>query len=241
MKRTSYGWEFIGRVLESRALTPSAHGIVVERPKEFEFRPVQFTFLSLKTAESQDWQDFRPMSLASSPTRPHLEYGVRLGESPWKRAFAGLKAGDEVMVEGPAGHFVLDSSRPAVFVVGGIGVTPIKGMIEYATDLAAPVPLRLLAGNRSTEEIPYREELEALARRNPLLRITNAISRGDPGPSGVRGRIDAKLLAQVAEGLEAPVYYVCGGPEFVDSVTNVLYSGLGATGPDIRAEQFRGY
>ncbi len=75
------------RVVSSRPLTPTTHAIEVEKPKDFTFGPTQFTFLQLPTEEGMD---ARPMSLATSPTRPHLEYAVRLSDSPYKRAFVAL-------------------------------------------------------------------------------------------------------------------------------------------------------
>jgi glycine betaine catabolism B len=66
------------------------------------------------------------MSLATSPTRPHLEYAVRLSDSPYKLAFAALQPGDEVLVCGPIGDFVLHEMRPAILIAGGIGMTPLK-------------------------------------------------------------------------------------------------------------------
>src|SRR5206468_13025624 len=88
------GWggrAFETPVLSSSQLTPTTHGIAVKKPVGFSFRPVQFTFLALRTDEG--WHA-RPMSLASSPTRPNLEYAVRISESPFKRAFASLRPGD---------------------------------------------------------------------------------------------------------------------------------------------------
>ena len=102
------------------------------------------------------------MSLATSTTRPHLEYGVRLSESAFKRAFAALQPGDTVVVQGPLGHYLLDTSRPAVLVAGGIGITPLKGMAEYAADRTLPIPVRLVSSNRTEEEIIFKEELQAL-------------------------------------------------------------------------------
>ena len=117
--------------MSSRPLTPTTHGIRVEKPAGFTFEPTQFTFLQLETP---DGVDVRPMSLATSPTRPDLEYGVRVSDSAYKRAFAALQSGDTVTVQGPLGHYILDQSRPAVLVAGGIGITPLKGMAEYAAD-----------------------------------------------------------------------------------------------------------
>src|SRR5438132_7740448 len=124
---------FRTRIVSSRALTPSTRAIETEKPSGFTFRPTQFTFLQLQTEEGMD---ARPISLATSPTRPHLEYAVRLLDSPYKRAFAALQPGDEVAVFGPIGDFVLHDTKPAVLLAGGVGITPVKGMAEYAADKA---------------------------------------------------------------------------------------------------------
>src|SRR5216117_3841396 len=179
-------------VVSSRPLTPSTHEIRIEKPKAFVFRPTQFTFLQLKTKEGMD---ARPMSLASSPTRPHLEYAVRLSGSPYKRAFAALQPGDEIRVFGPIGDFVLHETRPAVLLAGGIGITPFKGMAEYAADMALPIPIRLVYSNRSEDEIVYRHELEALETQNARFRVLHTLTRStDDGWQGKTGRIDQDLL-----------------------------------------------
>src|SRR5881628_1679053 len=145
------------RVLDSRPITPSIHGIRVERPREFAFRPVQYVGLEIPTPYGTEEY---PMSLASSPTRDYLEFGARIGPSPWKQSFRALKPEDEVEIDGPYGHFVLDESRDAMFVAGGIGVTPLKGMAEYIADTRWPHQAVLVHSNQREEEIPYREELE---------------------------------------------------------------------------------
>src|SRR5881628_3504691 len=165
---------FAGRVAVSRPLTTGTHAIEVEKPDAFSFRPTQFTWLQIATA--QGW-DVRPMSLATSPTRPRLEYAVRLSDSEYKQAFASLHTGDRVGVVGPVGDFVLDERRPAVLVAGGIGITPLKGMAEYATDEGLPIPMRLLYSSRSQEEIVYRKELEALERKNRNFRVLHTLTR----------------------------------------------------------------
>lgn len=234
------GRRFETRVVRSRALTPTTHGIELEKPADFIFQPTQFTFLQLDTPNGLD---ARPMSLATSSTRPHLEYGVRVSDSAFKRAFAALQPGDAVVVQGPLGHYILDTSRPAILVAGGIGITPLKGMAEYAVDRKLPIPLRLVYSNRTVEEIVYREELTLLARTNPNFEVLYTLTRPAPGTwEGRTGRIGvgADLLAEAAAGLGRPVYYLCGAPGFIETCLRSLVNS-GVAEADIRFEIFRGY
>ncbi|HKT21721.1 MAG TPA: FAD-dependent oxidoreductase, partial [Nitrososphaerales archaeon] len=133
-RASSRGWAgkpLEARVVASRRITPTAHSVLLQKPPGFSFGPTQFTFLSLKT---EDGFHTRPMSIATSPTRPTLEYAVRVSDSPFKRAFAALRPGEAAFVQGPFGRFLLREDRPAVLVAGGIGITPLKGMAEYAAD-----------------------------------------------------------------------------------------------------------
>lgn len=107
---------FRAKVIESRALTPTVHGIKIEKPAGFTFQPVQFCGLEFETSEGSEEYS---MSLACSPTKSYLEFGARIASgTPWKRAFAALKPGDEVEIDGAYGHFVLDETHDAVFVAG---------------------------------------------------------------------------------------------------------------------------
>lgn len=228
------------RVLESWKETPTTHVVRFAKPPGFDFLPVQFCGLELETEEGGIEYS---MSLASSPTQPFLEFGARVAsQTPWKRAFAALKKGDEGEVDGPYGHFVLDEGRPAVFVAGGIGITPLKGMIRYATDKKLPTPLRLVYSNRNAGEIAYRKELDELARGNPNLRIHHTITRpahGD-GWTGRTGRIDKALLQEAAAGLDDPAFYICGLPEMVQDHFVILRE-MGVPRERLLAEQFWGY
>ena len=226
-------------VVSSRRLTSTTHDIEVKKPAGFSFRPVQFTFLGLKTDRGLD---VRPMSLASSPTRTNLEYGVRLSESTFKHAFAALQPGDSVVLQGPFGDFVLEEKRPAVLLAGGIGITPLKGMAEYVSDKALPIPVRLLYSNSDEEDIAYRSELEELERRNPRFRVIHTLTGNDvpKGWKGLMGRIGKKQLKEATEGLDRPVYYACGKPGMVMAMIGLL-SEADVPEDDIRVELFRGY
>jgi glycine betaine catabolism B len=220
-------------------VTPTVHSVRFEKPPGFEFAPVQFCGLEFMTAVgSLEY----PMSLACSPTRPYLEFGARMSDSPWKQAFAELRPGDEAEVDGAYGHFLLDESAPAVLVAGGIGITPLKGMAEFAADRHLPIDVRLLYSNRNEEEIAYRSELEALTRENPRFGVVHTLTRAEEASvwTGRRGRIDSDLLTKTARGLSDPVYYLCGTGGMVQQTYASLLS-LGVPADRIRYEVFRGY
>jgi ferredoxin-NADP reductase len=73
-------------------------------------------------------------------------FSTRIRDSPYKKRLSTLEENAKVKVRGPEGQFVLhrDSSKPAVFLSGGIGVTPFRSMIKYATDKQLPKKLQCL-------------------------------------------------------------------------------------------------
>lgn len=225
-------------MISSRRITPRSHAVRLRKPPGFSFLPVQFTFLSLETDMGTE---ARPMSIATSPTRPDLEYAVRLSDSAFKRAFASLRVGDRVGVQGPFGRFLLREDRPAVLLAGGIGITPLKGMAEYAADMRLDIPVRLIYSNRTEEGIAYRAELEELERRNPRFRVLHTLTGERPeGWEGSLGRIGQEHLGAAADHLDAPVYYVCGKPDMVAGTLGLL-SERGVAESDVTVEVFRGY
>ncbi|MDX1611787.1 MAG: FAD-dependent oxidoreductase [Candidatus Thermoplasmatota archaeon] len=242
---TAYGVEFEAKVLDSQPLTPTSHHLRVTRPPGFSFDPVQFTYLSIKTPEAPDYSDYRPMSLASSPTRDHLAYGAKITGSAYKQAFQALEPGDRVLVEGPVGDFILDESRPAVFLAGGIGITPIKGMLEYVADRRVDLPCLLLYSARTPAELAYRRELDELAMARSTIESVYTITRpeeSDEPWEGRVGRIDARLLEPVTgeRRWRRARYYVCGTPGMVEDMTDLL-AELGIPETRIVHEGFWGY
>jgi ferredoxin-NADP reductase len=226
-------------VLESHAQTPTTHSIRVSKPEGFSFRVSQAVRLYL---DADGGPALRPMSIASSPTKDYLEFAVRRSESAFKGAFVSLKKGDEVGIMGPLGHFFLDPDRPAILLAGGIGITPLKSMIEFATDVGLPTNLTLVYSNRSPDEIVFKRELDEFALKNPNLEVIYTITRpsyGD-GWSGRVGRIDGSLLRQVSVGKHDAMYYICGTPGMVSSLIGMLLA-IGVQPERIMQETFRGY
>src|SRR5881392_451157 len=76
----------------------------------------------------------RPFTIASAPHERELMIATRMRDSTFKRALGVLPIGAKLSIDGPAGVMVLheDESRPAVFLAGGIGITPFLAMARDA-------------------------------------------------------------------------------------------------------------
>ncbi len=105
----------------------------------------------------------RSFSLANAPhddefLELHLRH-VEKGEFT-EQVFERMKVKDMVRIEGPHGEFYLreDSPRPLIFVAGGTGFAPIKGIIEHAFAAAVTRPMRLYWGARAKVDL-YLDEL----------------------------------------------------------------------------------
>ena len=220
-------------VVDVRAETPTILRLRLKRPTGFQPRAGQFAVLRLRTEQGPD---LRPLSIASPPGADELEFATRVGPSAYKAAFAALQHGVQVKVSRPIGSFRLDASRPAVMVAGGIGITPLRSMLAAATAEGHTAPIRLLFSNHTAEEIPFRRELEELARAHRDLHITWVLSTSTAGaPPGdvVAGRITVDRLRAQLRQLPEAVFYVTGPAVMVDNLTRAL-RGIGVGRSQLR-------
>ena len=95
--------------------------------REVDFRPGQYFFVTLLDPPYDDDKGpRRHITVVTSPNdRNTLGLATRLRDSAFKKSLQELEVGDEVEVEPPKGKFMLpeDTSRPLVFLAGGIGAT----------------------------------------------------------------------------------------------------------------------
>jgi len=217
-----------------------------EKPAGFSFKPGQTIDVIRIDAPAADAQDARhTFSLVSAPFQGELVVATRMRDSAFKRAFKSMPIGSPAKLEGPFGSFALhkDPGRPAVFIAGGIGITPFMSMLRQAAKDWSPQPLYLVYSNRRPEDAAFLAELEELARDNRnfrMLATMTDMSKSARKWDGATGLVDSALLKRFAGGLVSPVYYVVGPPAMVKAMQETL-SQAGVDGEDIRVEEFYGY
>lgn len=227
-----------------RNLTPTSFAVTLTRLDGTAFPPFapgQYATLSFPGYRRLKGE--RSFSIASSPDdRLQLEFGVRVA-GQYTTAMSRVRQGDQAMIGGPYGRFTFDPARDhsAVFIAGGIGITPFLGMIRAATDQHLENDLTLLYSVRTLTDAPFAPEIDKLERINPQLRVIYAISDKQVPAGSVRlipGRITPDLLNLAVGGSPwGRSYFLCGPPAFMAAMTANLRA-MGVSNAAIRTERF---
>jgi ferredoxin-NADP reductase len=216
-----------------------AHGTMAfrfDKPAGFSFKPGQAIDLILSDPAVSGTEGARhAFSIVSAPHEGTLEIATRMRDSAFKNALARLPIGGAVEVDGPFGSLTLHNKldRAAVFVAGGIGITPFMSMLRQAAHDRLDQRLLLLCSNRRAEDTPFLAELQALERQSDNFRLLARMTDRD-------GFVDEKAIKQFVGDAAAPIHYLAGPPAMVDAM-KALLRGAGVSDADVRSEQFYGY
>lgn len=226
-------------VLETKQLTPSTHLIRVAKPEGFSFLAIQSAALMIEKGYGIQRH---AMSIASSPSRDYMEWATRNSDSDFKKTLLSLQKGDPISFMGPKGNFLLESEIPAVFIAGGIRITPFRSMLEFISDELLKTPVTLLYGNRNVEDIPFKQQLDEASQTIPSLEISYVISDPPSSPQWDyrEGHIDEDFLREVVAAHSDAIYYVAGPGNMVSSIFRTL-TIIGVPPEKTRQELFRGY
>ena len=167
----------------------------------------------------------RCFSISSSPNSHELEFAMR-PHGRFTGQVMALQPGDEVDVRGPFGNFVIDpADKSIIMLAAGIGITPFMSMLRYATEAKLDIPITLLYGVRSSDDIPFADELRILQARNSKLRVAFLVQSGgaNAGKQLYSGRIDERLLQRVTNGnLQPHTFFICGPRHFNSQMQRLL-------------------
>jgi ferredoxin-NADP reductase len=230
------GWEVAERTMAFR----------FEKPSGWIFKAGQFVDMTLINPPETDAEgDIRSFSIASAPFEERLMIATRLRDTAFKRTLSTMPRGTEVRIEGPFGNLTLHNTpaRPAVFVTGGIGITPIRSILWNAAREKLPHRIFLFYSNRRPEDAPFLEELDALQRENPHYRLVATMTKVEESRHpwhGETGYITHEMLSKYLTDAASAIYYITGPAAMVTGLRDVLNSA-GVNDDDIRTEEFTGY
>ena len=157
------------------------------------------------------WTTAHPFSLSTAPDGRSLRITVKaLGDHTGR--LRDVPVGTRVVAEGPFGRFT-DASRrrdKALLVAGGIGISPVRALVQEADGDVAVVYRAL-----GESDLVLRKELEDLARSRGV--DVHYVVGDHAAPGGDRLLSPAHLADLVPDVADREVY-VCGPPGMTDAV-----------------------
>ena len=180
------------RGLRVLRVVDEAPGVVsLEIGGRLRARPGQF--FTWRFLTRRHWWEAHPFSLSAAPDGRRLRITVKaLGDHT--RSLRDVEPGTRVIAEGPFGGF--RPTRPAALIAGGIGITPVRALLE---DLPGDVAVVYRVARE--EDVILRSELDELAHVHYVV--------GELSPD--------RLLELVPDLAERDVF-VCGPPSVTEAV-----------------------
>jgi glycine betaine catabolism B len=225
-----------------------------QRNYYLNYKAGQYSVVDLGTKEDPEGP-VRSFTIASSPTeKDFILLSTRIRDTQFKKKLASLNLGTLVKITAPMGKFVLPddhSSKSVVFLSGGIGVTPFRSMIKYATDKQLPLKITVFDSNRDQGNILYKKEFDECVSENKNLKIIYTItderqeSSSIPNDDwkGERGFINKAMLVKYlsTDELDNSIFYICGPPGMLKAMQKLLQGDLHIPKERIKIEEFTGY
>jgi len=237
---------FTSKLKEKETLAEGTMGFYFAKPAGFQFKPGQYLDITLVNPTETDAEgNIRSLSIASAPEDEHLLVATRMRDSAFKRVLRMAPLDLEVNMEGPVGSFNLhnNSAKPAVFLAGGIGITPFSSIVRHAANAKLPHKLYLFYSNRRPEDAAFMPILQALEKENPNYQFIPSMSEMNKSAqawNGETGFINREMIVRHLPNLQGPIYYIAGPPAMVAAMREML-NAAGVDEDDIRTEEFAGY
>ncbi|MDD5596120.1 MAG: FAD/NAD(P)-binding protein [Candidatus Omnitrophica bacterium] len=194
----------------------------------FDYKPGQFVEFSV-FGEGE-----APFCISNSPTRKsNIECSVkRTGKVT--EALHELEVGDTVGIRGPYGNgFPLEDlkNKNLLFVAGGIGLAPLRALINYCLDKRDDFKaITIVNGARTSKDLVYQAEYAAWkSAKNTQLYLT--VDCDEENWTCMVGVVP-KILEQIKPTCQDTVAIVCGPPVMIKYTIPVLLK-LGFCEPSI--------
>ena len=203
--------------------------------RDLESLPAQAgQFFQWRFLTGGGWWRAHPYSLSAGPDGRHLRITIK-GQGVDSHLAQQLRPGVRVFAEGPYGAFTADRlTRPSsLFIGGGIGITPLRAMLDELPPDHGDVVLIYRAS--TWEDVAFRGELDAIASRRRVRVIYLVGHRSDPH---LRGEpLSPEAISRIVPDVGMRDVFVGGSEGFISYVQRSLRK-LGLRGDQVHAERF---
>lgn len=178
------------------------------------------------------WWQAHPFSLSRAPDGRTLRITVK-AVGRYSADLAKLPVGTRVLAEGPFGRFTLAARRckDTVLIAGGIGITPIRSLLEELPDGGAIHVIQRAIGE--ADLVLAGEIAEQAARRGATVHTV----LGDHTAADAEHLLGPDHLLELVPAIAACDVFLCGPPRMMDHVMSSL-DRLGVPHRQIHSERF---
>lgn len=223
VKQYDYDIEFI------HSVTPKIKHLRLKLPidAEINFKAGQYIQLLAPKYKGNREEVYRAYSIASSP---HDKSAIELfiGYIPQgictTYVHQHLTKKDQVTIVGPYGDFYYqEGTRKMIMVAIGTGMAPIMSILKYMRDEKINRQVDFYFGARTRDDLYMMEELEALQKDLPTLKVITCLSRPSESCNwtGEKGRVTDLIKKFLKDGQNCEAY-LCGSPLMIDSTIPAL-------------------
>lgn len=212
----------IGVITDIRQETPDVKTFRVNAPeggKLFEHMPGQCAMVCVPGVGEAMF------SITSSPTnKEYQEFSIKKC-GVLTDCLHSLEVGDQITVRGPYGNnFPVDTElkgKNLLFVAGGIGLAPLRSVINYVIDNRADYgTVDILYGSRSADDLVQLKEIQEVWCKTEGVNVHLTIDREQEGWDGHVGFVPSYL--KELEFSNDKTVLVCGPPIMIKFVLQGL-------------------
>lgn len=203
--------KFPCKVVKKQILSHNVVALWLKAPatEHLDFRAGQYIDILLPDGRH------RSFSIANAPSvEPLIELHIRHVEDGDFTGYCYNEMQEKTLlrIEGPLGSFYLreDSHKPIIFMAGGTGFAPIKGIIEYCLTKDIPRDLYLYWGAQTERDLYLDSLARSWAKNHPRLRYVPVLSNPDHPWSGRIGLIHQAIVDDFPDLSDFEIY--AGGP-----------------------------
>ena len=188
-------------------------------------------FLFVRFPGDKQLNESHPFTISSAPSEGVLRLTIKASGDFTRELFAQLQAGTDAIIDGPYGLFDYKTGGPKqIWIAGGIGLTPFLSFLrDMDGNLDRDVDLYYTV--RHPEEAIFPDEIEAVDKKNPRLKVYIRHTAKD-------GSLTIEEIVKNAGGnVGAHHVYMCGPLPMVQAFEK-KFLALGVPKTNIHYEEF---
>lgn len=206
--------------------------LVSPKDSKMKYQPAQFIYVAFNNPRID--HEIHPFSVSSSPDEELIRVSIKnLGDFTSK--LDALQVGDPVKIWGPYGRFyekyLFQYKKDAVFIAGGIGITPFLSLLRYEINHPQPRKTFVFYCVNHANDAPYHEEISYLSKQSEQISYF-------PIYKDIQGFLSIKNIEEsIGQSVDAMNFFLCGPYPMMQALSKQL-STRGVNNSQIVYEDF---